>query len=145
MKGYRLNKWGHCHGFIVIFFIMIVLIFCASPAIAKKPYRIKIYAPPAHTATYAIAVGIADIVNKNSQWLKASMIEGKSPSENMKRIVSNPKLRKTVIWHNTEPTHWEAIQGFPLFEKVKSDFNRVRYVFPISIVLNAFITLDPKI
>ncbi|MBW1997846.1 MAG: TAXI family TRAP transporter solute-binding subunit [Deltaproteobacteria bacterium] len=135
------------HRISVVLSLLIVFFFVVSVngAYARKPYKIKVLTPPAFMATYAIGVGLADVINKNSTWLKATVVEGKSPTENTKRVVAKKKLRKTVIWSITEPTHYEALSGFPIFKGINYDFTRIKYVFPISVILNALITLDPKI
>ena len=38
----------------------------------KKPYRIEIYTFKVGTFTYAAGVALAELINKNSTWLKAS-------------------------------------------------------------------------
>jgi len=130
---------------VLVVMTIFFLVVCVNMASAQKPYQIKIFTPPAVMATYAIGVGMAELINKHSTWLKATIVEGKSPTENLKRVVANPKFRKTVICAITEPTHHEALKNFPIFKTIKYDFNGIRYVFPVSIVLNALITLDPKI
>ena len=131
--------------FGVTFFSLFSVIAFHGVAGAREPYPIKIFTIRAGTSSYIQAVALQDIINKNSTWVKASVVEGKAPGYNLKRVVSDPKLRKTTIFHLPGTTHWEALERLPLFADVDYDFNRIRYLLPVGFIAVAMISLDPKI
>ena len=139
------TKTGQAKVWMILFLAIFLTGLTSTQVLAHEPYTIKIMTLQAGSSTYIQGVAFTDIINKNSKWLKAVLVEGKTSGYNLKMLVSDPDLRKTTFVHLPEPTLWEAKQGMPLYKGVKYDFDKVRYVFFIGVILNAPITLNPDI
>ena len=132
--------------FLVSFLITLIFMTTVVGSVnAREPYNIKIFTIRAGTSSYIQAVALQEIINKNSEWVKASVVEGKAPGYNLKRVVSAPNFRKSVICHLPGTAHWEALNGLPLFAKMDYDFKKIRYLFPVGFIGNAMLSLDPDI
>jgi len=135
MKGKRLLVIGS-----IIFLMFFATSLSFSGAIyAKEPYSIEIYTYKVGTFTYAMGVALADFINKDSTWLKASAIEAAGASVTARIIAQEPAMRKKVIGFMTR---WEAETAYPPF---KTEYRGISDLAVIGFVTNGFVTLDPNI
>lgn len=105
----------------------------------KKPYKIEIYTYKVGTFTYAMGVALADFINKQSTWLRATAIEATGASVTTRIVATDPGERGKIMGFMTR---WEAETGYPPFTK---PYHGIRDMAVIGFVTNGFVTLDPKI
>jgi len=118
----------------------------ASSAEARDPYRIEFYSLPAAFPPYAIGVGVADLINKNSTWLRATALEGRGPVEAMKFVVTDPKKKTNFFFFNQPKWVWSADQKHPAFKKHPYDYmGKIKFAVFIGVAANTLATLNPKI
>lgn len=104
-----------------------------------------IYGPPAHVSSYRLAVAISETINKYSDWLKSTAVEGTSPPNNAKTIVVDPDLRMRSFMHCPNPNHWELMNVPKLTEGIDYDWSQMRYVLYLGLAANAMISVNPDI
>lgn len=130
---------------ILISVCVLFLPFGATKARAHEPFELTISTLPAGFASYALGVGIAELINKNSSWLKAVHIEGRGPVEHMKLLVKNPARRKNYLFFNTTWDLWEAKKGIGPYAKFSFNYDEFKFVSLFGIAANGLCTLNPKI
>lgn len=121
--------------------VVFVLIGTINPCAAetKKPYSIEIYTFKVGTFTYAMGVALADLINKQSSWLRATALEATSSVVTTKIVATEKAARKKIMGFMVR---WEAETGYPPFKK---PYPGIRDMAVIGFVTNALITLDPNI
>ena len=119
---------------------------CESAAedIGKKPYNIEIYSFMPGSGTYVIGAALADLINKNSTWLKATAVSSRGTTTNTKMLLTEPDKRsKSIVWANFSD-HFLAqagrLPGMP-----GKRYTTMRVVTLIGLIGNGPVTLDPKI
>lgn len=110
-----------------------------------KPFELTISTIPAGFATYTIGVGLAELINKNSTWLKAVHIEGRGPTEHMKSLVKNPERRKNYLFFNTPWDLWEARKGIGTYKNFPFNYQELGFVFLTGVAADSLCTTNPKI
>ena len=128
--------------FITVLIISISLglaISGSAMASGHKPYKIEIYTYKVGTFTYAAGVALADFINKNSKFLKATAIEAAGASVTSRMVATDPALRKKIMGFLVR---YEPEVGYPPFKK---PYKGIRDIAVIGFVCNGFVTLDPKI
>lgn len=124
--------------FCVIFFAALVL--CPNVnAETKKPYKIEIYTFKVGTFTYAAGVALAEMINKNSTWLKATALEAAAASVTTRIVAAEKNMKKKVMGFMVG---YEPKVGYPPFKK---PYLGIRNIAVIGFVGNGLITLDSKI
>jgi len=142
--------------FVIPLMIVLVsgLIFggCAAPAPAPaptpahEPYEIQLYTIPAGYPEYAISVGVAELINKNSEWLQATALEGRGPTEAMKFIVTEPEKRPHFLFFNCPKFTWAAELGLGGFDQLPQyDWSRMRAISILGCSGTGLCSLDPNI
>ncbi len=104
-----------------------------------------IYGPPAHVQTYVQAVALSETINKYSEWLSCTPVEGTSPPNNAKTIGTDPDLRGRSLMHCPNPNHWEFMNVPRLTEGVDFDFSEMRYVLYMGLAACGMISVNPDI
>jgi len=129
-----------------IFVAMICLGLLAAPMVAgtcraevKKPYHIEIYTFKVGTLTYAMGVALAEMINKQSSWLKATAIEASSAVVTARIVATEPAARKKIMGFMNR---WEPETGYPPF---KQPYMGIKEMAVIGFATNGFVTLDPSI
>lgn len=84
----------------------------AAPA-AHAPYDVLILGVTAGGAAYVISAGLAEVINKNHPWLRATNTETFGSNDNIKQIDNNPKVFGVV----SDLSYWTALVGDKPFEK----------------------------
>ena len=110
-----------------------------AQASSKKPYKIEIYTYKVGSFTYAMGVALADFINKNSKWLKATAIEAAGASVTARIVASEPAMRKKIMGFMVK---YEPEAAYPPFKK---PYLGIRNIAVIGFVANGLVTLDPKI
>lgn len=119
----------------------------ASPprAEAEEPYQISISTIPAGFASYIMGVALAEQINKNSSWLKATAMEGRGPAEHMKLLVKKPEKRTNYLFFNTTWDIWEAKKQIGTYKGFPFDYDEFKFVCLLGISGNGLCTLDADI
>ena len=135
-----------CRFFTIISLTTIILATGVSgPAMAQQSYEISISTLPAGFSSYIMGVALAELINKNSKWLKATAMEGRGPAEHMKLLVKKPDKRKNYLFFNTTWDIWEAKKEIGPYKGFPFDYDEFRFVFMKGIAGNGLSTLDPNI
>lgn len=115
----------------------------SSGPVPQTPYEIQIYTFVAGSWAYVMGVALAEFINKDSKWLRATAIESKSPTVNLKLLKEKAEMRRNTLIHAPNGEVWGAERGQPPFEKSPYDGYRAAALIGTSFI--GFLTLDPKI
>lgn len=105
----------------------------------EEPASINIYTFQSGSTTYIFGVTLADLINKNSKWLKATALEAPSPNANTMMLIEDDKQRSKIIGFMNPQEAWA---GFPPFKKPYPD---VRVIASYGLSANGFVTNNPNI
>lgn len=111
----------------------------------REPFQLEISTIPAGFASYNIGVAVADVVSRNSTWLKAVHIEGRSPAAHMRTLVTKPEKRKNYLFFNTTWDLWEAKKQVGPYAKFPFNYDEFRFVMLIGVAGNGLCAKDPNI
>jgi TRAP-type uncharacterized transport system substrate-binding protein len=131
-------------GFCLVLFL-ITFPFARAGAGPREPFELTISTLPAGFASYTLGVALAEEINKNSTWLKATHIEGRGPAEHMKLLVTRPERRKGYLFFNTPWDIWEARKQMGPYAKFPFKYDEFRFVSLSGIAGNGICTINPKI
>ena len=136
-------------GLILIVLISVLALFPLSAAAQKapdskpgSPYKIDIYTFQVGTSTYAFGVALAQFINAQSTWLKATALEIPSATTVARMIIEEPAERKKII--GFLPVD-DVYAGYPPFDKYKPPYDDILNIAAYGSNFNAWVTLDPKI
>lgn len=114
-----------------------------DPSPPPKPYNIQIMTFRVGSSTYVMGVALADLINKNSTWLRATAVETPGVETNAKILALEPEKRKNTLVWTSQTTVWMLenleIQG------VKFRYDTLKPVSLFGLSGNSFVTLDPKL
>lgn len=130
--------------FCVIFLIALVATEVEAQSKPHEPFQLEISTIPAGFASYNIGVALADLISKNSTWLKAIHIEGRSPAAHMRTLVTKPEKRKNYLFFNTTWDLWEAKKQVGPYTKFPFNYDEFRFVMLMGIAGNGLCTKDPN-
>jgi hypothetical protein len=127
--------------FLCLLLVTTWLLLSVSPcgAEVKKPYSIDIYTFKVGTLTYAMGVALAELINKQSTWLRANAIEAASAVVTARIVATEPEAKKKIIGFMNR---WEPETAYPPF---KEPYKGIKEMAVIGFVTNGFVSLDPKI
>ncbi|KHF41606.1 TAXI family TRAP transporter solute-binding subunit [Halalkalibacter okhensis] len=104
-----------------------------------EPFDLDIYTFQNGTTTYVLGVGLAEMINQNSDWLQANTLESPGATQNATMLINEPDKRgNTVAWID----QWGPKNAWPPFEEVYEDF---RGLSVTGLVNNVLITTNPDI
>lgn len=132
-------------------FIVLLITFLGTAAEAQtkpkppEPFQLEISTLPVGFASYNIGIAVADLINKNSTWLRATHIEGRGPAEHMKTLVTKPEKRKNYMFFNTTWDLWEAKKRIGPYEKFPFNYDEFRFITLLGTAGNGLCTKDPNI
>lgn len=130
---------------LIIFILLSLSPSAKSQAKAHEPFQLEISTIPAGFASYNIGVALADLISKNSTWLKAIHIEGRSPAAHMRTLVTKPEKRKNYLFFNTTWDIWEAKKQVGPYTKFPFNYDEFRFVMLMGVAGNGLCTKDPSI
>ncbi len=145
MKRKGVSSLTVCLCVLGLFLAFIVTMAGPMPAAAEEPYQISISTIPAGFASYIMGVALAEQINKNSTWLKATAMEGRGPAEHMKLLVKKPDKRKNYLFFNTTWDIWEAKRGIGAYKGFSFDYDEFKFVCLLGIAGNGLCTLKADI
>jgi len=111
----------------------------------QKPYEIQIVSLPMGYEIYNAGIGLAEIINKNSTWLKAVGVEGKNPTVSTKTLIAEPNKKKNTIFFMDAYTPWAGQNKIGGYADVNYDFSKFRGLYTLTCGPNALIVVDPNI
>jgi TRAP transporter TAXI family solute receptor len=131
----------------VLSFVAVFALAMGKPvqAAEQKPFELTISTIPAGFSSYIMGVALAEQINKNSTWLKATATEGRGPAEHMKTLIRKPQKRKNYLFFNTTWDIWEAKQQIGTYAGFPFDYDEFRFVTLLGIAGNGLCTLDGSI
>jgi TRAP transporter TAXI family solute receptor len=131
----------------VLSFVAVVTLALCIPAQAaeQKPFELTISTIPAGFSSYIMGVALAEQINKNSKWLKATASEGRGPAEHMKTLIRKPEKRTNYLFFNTTWDIWEAKKQLGTYAGFPFNYDEFRFVTLLGIAGNGLCTLDASI
>ena len=114
-------------------------------ALAAEPFKLTLTSLPAGFAAYSLSVALADMINKDSTWLRATAVEGRGPVVPLKMLAKDPKKRKDLLFFLTPWEIWQAKKQIGPFKGLPFDYDKFRYVCLVGWSIDVLYTLDPKI
>jgi TRAP transporter TAXI family solute receptor len=129
---------------LIIFVLLSLSPGLKAQAKPHEPFQLEISTIPAGFASYNIGVALADLISKNSTWLKAIHIEGRSPAAHMRTLVTKPEKRKNYLFFNTTWDLWEAKKQVGPYTKFPFNYDEFRFVMLMGIAGNGLCTKDPN-
>jgi hypothetical protein len=91
---------------------------------------------------YAYAFALSDLINKNSTWLKATVVEGKGSGPNMRWLAAHPEAVNTTITMANQYAQIQAERGEPPWEK---PYAGSRFLAVAADAITMMVTLDKNI
>ena len=144
MKKGRFFRFSGCFC-LVLFLLAGFATVSSSRAAAQEPFELSISTLPAGFASYIMGVALAEQINKNSKWLKATAMEGRGPAEHMKLLVTRPERRTNYLFFNSTWDIWEAKQEIGPYKGFPFNYDEFRFVSLLGIAGNGLCTLDRNI
>jgi len=114
-------------------------------AVEQKPFELTISTIPAGFSSYIMGVALAEQINQNSKWLKATAMEGRGPAEHMKTLIKKPEKRTSYLFFNTTWDIWEAKKQLGTYAGFPFNYDEFRFVTLLGVAGNGLCTLDPGI
>jgi len=131
---------------VLTFVVVFTLALCIPvQAAEQKPFELTISTIPAGFSSYVMGVALAEQINKNSKWLKATASEGRGPAEHMKTLIRKPEKRTNYLFFNTTWDIWEAKKQLGTYAGFPFNYDEFRFVTLLGIAGNGLCTLDPNI
>lgn len=118
---------------------------CAKPASApaqRQPVDIKMLTGKLGSGGYSTGAGWADILKKNSPWLRATVLETGGSVDNIKYGFDDPKERALDLRWLTASLITSAWRGETPFDKKYTGQKAIMFGYA---GLDTFFTLDPNI
>jgi len=105
-------------------------------------YEIEIYGGKAGMSTYVAAIALAELINENSTWLKATAIESPSVTVNFQLLYSEPERRDDTLIISMVQFAELAREGKEPFTE---RYDGLRFIAAVGYNAMGFITLDSNI
>ncbi|MBN2325238.1 MAG: TAXI family TRAP transporter solute-binding subunit [Spirochaetes bacterium] len=117
-------------------------VFTGYSQTVRNPYTIEIYGGKAGMTSYTAAIALAELINKNSLWLKATAIESISITANFMLLMNEPARRPDTLIVSMVSFHWLASRGK---EPFTTRYDGLRFIATMGYHMQGFITLDPAL
>ena len=119
-----------------------------APPTIPKPYEVTFGVLSATSSTYAIGVVLAEQVNDQSEWLRATCPEGINATVTLKQMVEDSALRTQQFFFASESTIYFCNQhtgptGEPPFNTF--DYSEFMPMFFWGVAGKVLVTIDPKL
>ena len=111
----------------------------------KKPYRIEVRTTTFGGSCYILGFAATDILNKNSSFIRGSVLESSGSAENIRRVGMSPDLRKRTIFTCVFDEFVNAKKGIPPYDKNPEAFKDLMILIHEQKLSDVIITLDPNI
>lgn len=128
---------------VVVVVLSVSFLRCdVASAQSEKTTDINIMSNPFGSSGYVLSFALADMINKNSTWLRATCIESKSSTVNVKTLADNPEKRKNTLIYSSPYTNLDAARGKPPFNE---SYDSIRWVGKTIVVGAVLISSSPDI
>jgi TRAP transporter TAXI family solute receptor len=128
-------------GSIILAFVFLTLEISPLFAAEHKEVHVTIFSGKVATTNWAIFQGMADIINKNHPWLRASVTSLASAVESFRTAAQRENLRSHSFFFGDESTQSAFAQGLANLPK----FEGLMAVLKVYSGWDSWVTLDPKI
>ena len=132
--------------FILLSIALVVNFLLISPKVSiagSQPItKIDILTNPFGSSGYVLSFALAELINKNSTWLRASCMETKSTRVNVMNLAVNPEKRKNTLVYSAVYTNLQASRGEAPFPK---PYTGLKWVAKTILVGIPIFSSDPKI
>jgi len=108
----------------------------------KEEVRLQLLSMTMGGSAYVLSFALAEIVNKNSPWLRLTAAETKGSVANLVTMANEPGLRKNTLFFTHEESNSWARQGRPPF---KAPYTGARAIASMAETTLVFATLDKNI
>ena len=131
--------------FLALLCSMILVLILANPAASSGPNKrtVNILGAPFGVAGYIACFTLADLINKNSSWLRATAYEGGSV-DNVRQLAAYPKKRKNAFMSGGLSSMAMARTAIGPF-KGRPKYTTLKAISAFFKACPTFITLDPNI
>lgn len=106
-----------------------------------KEVRVTIFSGKVSTTNWAIFQGMADIINKNHPWLRASVTSLASAVESFRTAANRENMRSNSFFYGDEASQSAFAQGLANLPK----FGDLMAVLKVYNGWDSWVTLDPEI
>lgn len=100
---------------VVLLLAGLALAGCAAQPTEHEPVEIAILTQPTGATSYLYSNAVADILNKNHPWIRASVLAGFSPAAATER--GSERDPKTTLFTPTNLSYWDARAGNPPYTR----------------------------
>lgn len=134
-----MKRWSIILAILLTTLLLVSLSCAPKPApTAREKVDIVIYGATAGGSAYIASVGLADLINKQHPWLRATAMETFGSSDNVKKMENDPKAFGVV----SDLTYWIALEGGKPFEK---KYTNLRTVGVNVVAAYGLLATSPKI
>ncbi len=116
--------------------------FSACGETTPETYEIEIYGGKAGTSPYVAAIALAEMINENSTWLRATAIEAPNLTASFNLLMNEPERRPDTLIISVLQFHILASEGKAPFTE---QYDGLRFISTTGYTAMGFITLDPDI
>jgi len=117
----------------------------ASAAPKKKPYRTEVRTTTFGGSCYILGFAATDILNKNSGYVRGSVLESTGTPENIRLVGRDKKKRKRTFFTCNYEMFVKAKNGEPPFDKKPERYKDLMILIGTQKLAATLITLDPNI
>jgi TRAP-type uncharacterized transport system substrate-binding protein len=130
---------------VVAIFMASVIAIPSCLAEERKTYRVEMRGTNFGGIFYVLGFGAMDIVNKNSDWIRGSVVESSGSTENIKIVGKSPEKRSRNIFISTVAQQQEAEAGIAPFNDTPEKYEDVKAIMAVARMGVAMITTNPEI
>ena len=105
-------------------------------------YEIEIYGGRAGMSSYTAAIALAELINQNSELVKATAVESPSITSNFQLLLNEPERRPDTLIISMHQFHMLASEGK---EPFTTKYDGLCFIATTGYNLMGFITLNPDI
>jgi uncharacterized protein len=127
---------------LVFFIFLSPALYASEMSAPQKKIELQIHSFGFGSAAFVICQGIADLLNKHTNWIKASSIETKGTVTNALTLAMRPEMRKTTLIYTVlEAQQWAKMGEEPF----KKPYTSLKAVANFQEVQDAYVTFDKRI
>jgi TRAP transporter TAXI family solute receptor len=128
--------------FCLVLVLAALPFFSACGETTPETYEIEIYGGKAGMSPYVNAIALAEFINENSTWLRATPIETPNLTASFNLLMYEPERRANTLIMTVHQFHLLASEGK---EPFTTQYDGLRFISTTGYTALGFITLDPDI
>jgi TRAP transporter TAXI family solute receptor len=132
---------------LVLCFVLIGLGFSAGSASAAPKHEevtLTLYTMPSGGIVYTLGFALAELINKNSEWLRCNAVETASTFENLQYIVGHPDKKNVYLGSAVTIGVDQLAMAMKPYDKI-GPWKKTKWVSLMASIGSPQITLDPNI